>query len=123
MMATVNNASPFEDFAISKYPKRGRCPQSCFADGAHRVGKIPVLSLLDGAASGDVLGEICLECGMVFGHNGFVPKRQPNRVGGTSRPARASRAHRQEPVDKYYPELLSANQVAEFELMFAGGAA
>lgn len=71
-----------EDFAVYKYPRDGKCPKSCFADGAHRVGTIPVMSLLDGGASGDSMREICLECEKVFDQpRWFLLKNQPNRLG------------------------------------------
>lgn len=69
-----------EDFAVSKFPKRGKCAKSVFMNGWHRVGSIPTLSLLDGAAPGDWLTDICLECGKVFGLDGFIVKNQPNTL-------------------------------------------
>lgn len=69
-----------EDFAIVRYPKKGKCEQSCFANGWHRVGLVPVLSLLDGGLSGDSAQEICLECERMFSRRVFYPKRQPNKL-------------------------------------------
>jgi len=70
----------FEPFAVSKYPKTGKCKNSCFADGSHRVGLIPVLSILDGAISGDSCQEICLECQKVFNKRMFIVRNQPNQL-------------------------------------------
>jgi hypothetical protein len=72
----------FENFAVKRYPKRGTCPKSCFANGWHRVGLIPVLSVLDGGIPGDSMIEQCLECGAVFERTGFVIRDQPNRFMG-----------------------------------------
>jgi hypothetical protein len=77
-----------ESFAFAKYPKKGKCRKSCFAIGWHRVGLIPVLSLLDGGLAGDILSEICFECGKDFGHKGFLPKRQPNMINPPAQPSK-----------------------------------
>lgn len=72
-----------EELAINKHPKRTRkpCDKSCFFDGVtHRAGFVPVLSLLDGGVAGDVVQEICLECGKVFKERRFIIKAQPNRI-------------------------------------------
>lgn len=70
-----------EEYAINKKPVKGKCRKSCFANGWHRVGTVPVMSLLDGGYAGDVAKEICLECGKIFEQKRwFIPKRQPNRL-------------------------------------------
>lgn len=70
-----------EKHAINKKPRKGKCLNSCFANGWHRVGTIPVMSLLDGGLPGDVAKEICLECGKIFENTSwFIPKIQPNRI-------------------------------------------
>jgi hypothetical protein len=82
----------FEKYAISKYPVKGPCPNPCMAGGYHRVGRIPVLSLMDGASPGDVCREYCLECGQEIWHTdretgekyqvgGFVLRNQPSAFG------------------------------------------
>ena len=67
-----------EDFARSKFPKKGKCEKSCFANGWHRVGVVCTRSILDGGLSGDSASEICLECGKIFRNKWFIPKKQPN---------------------------------------------
>ena len=69
-----------EDYAIFKKPARGKCPNSPFSNGWHRVGSIPVLSLLDGGLAGDVLQDICLHCGKVLKRSGFVIRKQRNKL-------------------------------------------
>jgi len=71
------------ELAHSKYPKDGKCKDSCFANGTHRVGNIPVESLLDGGAAGDICYEVCLECGKLFNNSSFVLKNQPRTIGET----------------------------------------
>jgi hypothetical protein len=70
----------FEDYAINKYPKKGKCPNSTFKAGWHRAGMVPVESLLDGGMAGDICKEICLECEKVFANQCFVMKRQPSII-------------------------------------------
>ncbi len=71
----------YEKFAHSKYPRNGNCKKSCFANGSHRVGCVPIMSLLDGGASGDSCREICLECGKIFKNpKWFIIKNQPNKL-------------------------------------------
>jgi hypothetical protein len=70
-----------DQFANVRYPKRGKCANSCFADGSHRVGLVPVLSVLDGGLPGDSCVEICLECERVFKKRVFYPIRQPRMIG------------------------------------------
>lgn len=68
-----------ENFAIHKFPRTGKCKNSCFLNGNHRVGIVPVASILDGGASGDSCREICLECGKIFNQpRWFVLIKQPN---------------------------------------------
>ncbi len=105
----------FEQSAVRKYPKRGRCPRSCFADGSHRVGLIPVMSVLDGGAPGDVLQEFCLECGAAFERRGFVLREQPRTL---ARSRRRKPALRIEPLGKYRPELLDPADAAEYAGLF-----
>ena len=70
-----------EEFARSKYPRSGKCSNSCFVNGWHRVGIVEVKCLLDGGLSGNSAMEICLECGKIFKQpRWFVPKEQPNRL-------------------------------------------
>lgn len=76
----------FDQFAIHRYPKKGKCEKSCFADGSHRVGLVPVLSVLDGGLPGDSAREICLECERVFSKSVFYPINQPRVIGGKPAP-------------------------------------
>jgi hypothetical protein len=41
-------------------------PGKCRANGWHRGGIVPMMSLLDGGAAGDSCREVCFECGYVF---------------------------------------------------------
>lgn len=71
-----------EEFAIHKFPRKGKCEKSCFANGIHRVGIVPLYSVLDGGAAGDSAREVCLECGKVFKEpRWFILKDQPRRFG------------------------------------------
>lgn len=72
---------PFEAVAFALHPRRGVCPLTPFANGWHRVGLVPLLSVLDGATPGDLCREMCLHCGRVFPKGGFVPLAQPNSLG------------------------------------------
>ncbi len=69
----------FEDFAYRKYSKPGKC---AVHKNWHRVGLIPVSSLLDEGLPGDVCHEYCIDCGKKLGGGAFLPKLQPNKVGG-----------------------------------------
>ena len=69
-----------DQFAIYKQYKPGKCESSCFADGGHRVGYVPVLSLLDGGLAGDSCKMICLECESIFEESIFVVLNQPNEL-------------------------------------------
>lgn len=51
-----------EDFAVIKKPGGGKCPKSSFADGQHRAGLVPVMSVLDGGAPGDLAEWFCVDC-------------------------------------------------------------
>lgn len=74
-------SSRLEAFAINKFPKDGKCRKSCFANGNHRVGIIPISSILDGGLPGCSCIEICLECEKVFNKSRwFVVKDQPNSL-------------------------------------------
>lgn len=53
----------YEGLALNKYPVKGKCANSCFKNGWHRCGTVPVLSVLDGGSPGDSARVICLECG------------------------------------------------------------
>lgn len=71
----------YEQLSINKKPLRGKCKKSCFANGWHRVGTVPVMSLLDGGIPGYVAKEICLECGKVFENKQwFIPRDQPRVI-------------------------------------------
>lgn len=71
----------YEDFSINKHPRKGKCPKSVFANRWHRVGTVPIMSILDGGCSGDSAREICLECGKVFDEpKWFIPIRQPREI-------------------------------------------
>lgn len=74
----------YEDMAITKFHKRGKCPLSVFADGGHRAAKVPYYSLVDGGYPGVVLKTVCLECGKEWTKpgQGFFHVRQPNALGG-----------------------------------------
>ena len=75
-----------EDAAVFKRHKAGKCPNSCFATGGHRVGDVPYYSLVDGGLPGCVLKTVCLECGREWRKpgQGFLPMRQPNTIGKTA---------------------------------------
>lgn len=64
-------------FAVVRYHKKGKCSKSVFADGGHRVGLVPVYSVMDGGLPGDIAKEICLECEKVFKKRVFYPIAQP----------------------------------------------
>lgn len=71
-----------DELAVSRYAKEGSCSAPAFRFGGfHRVGIVPVMSLLDGGAAGDSCREICLECGRVFKERWFVLKNQPAKIG------------------------------------------
>lgn len=71
----------YEEYAISKHPKSGKCEKSCFANGWHRVGTVPVFSVLDNGIAGCVTKEICLECGKFFDKaRMFMLRDQPSRL-------------------------------------------
>ena len=83
MKYTANILPIVEELAVSKYPREGKCKKSCFKDGSHRVGIVPILSLLDGALAGDLANVICLECGQIFNQfedRWFIPKDQPSEI-------------------------------------------
>lgn len=62
---------------------KGKCKNSAYAAGWHRVGAIRAESLLDGAIPGDSLKEICLDCGKRFEKSigWFLPLKQPSKLG------------------------------------------
>ena len=66
-----------EPYAEAKYPQKGTCPKSCFKSGWHRVGIIPVASVVDNGVPGVVCVEVCLECGQVLTGSGFIIRQQP----------------------------------------------
>ncbi len=76
-----------ETLAHSKYPIAGKCPNSCFKNGWHRCGIIPVYSVLDGGLPGNSARVICLECGQIMKDNEgrdqryFIPRNQPAKIG------------------------------------------
>lgn len=77
-------AEKLDLIAFNKYPRRGKCPKSTMMCGWHRVGSVPVYSVLDNGAPGCIVQEICLDCGKrFFGLNdsGFVILDQPRRIG------------------------------------------
>lgn len=73
-----------EDFAISKFPRRGKCENTVFANGWHRAAMIPLYSVLDGGAAGDVCAIACLECGKEFNQDWFVLIDQPRALQGAA---------------------------------------
>lgn len=75
-----------DQFSEHRYPKRGKCKNSCFANGWHRVGMVPVKSVLDGGLPGDSAVEICLECETVFSRRAFYPKNQPRELQSQNHP-------------------------------------
>ena len=71
----------YEPFAINKKPRKGRCKHSVFTNGWHRVGTVPVMSILDGGLPGYSAREICLECGKMFDEpRWFIPREQPRSL-------------------------------------------
>lgn len=73
--------TPLDQFAVSKFPKRGKCPKSPFKNGWHRCGLIPKYSVLDGGAPGDSAQVTCLHCERGFNWY-FVAKDQPRSLPG-----------------------------------------
>lgn len=67
-----------EDLAIWKSPKDGKCKNSPFTNGNHRVGLFDIMCLLDGGASGNSCKEVCLHCGKIFKNGWFRIISQPN---------------------------------------------
>lgn len=74
----------YEPYALSKFPKKGKCKYSPFANGYHRAGTIPIESVLDGGAPGDIARDICLHCGRRFKQTWFVLKKQPREIKPTN---------------------------------------
>lgn len=76
-----------EAYAESKWPEAGKCSGSPFRDGRHRVGSVPIYSVLDGGMAGDVSRVVCLHCGEVMkdGERSplgyFHPRNQPRDIG------------------------------------------
>ena len=72
-----------EAAAIHKQPRAGKCPQSEFGLGWHRVGLVPYYSVLDGGAPGDSCRWMCLSCGRLWDKEpgAFVLRQQPRRIG------------------------------------------
>jgi len=62
-----------ESIAISKYYKRGKCKNSCFVSGGHRVGLVPMSRPDDGGLQGVSCQEICIECRKKFSYRAFLP--------------------------------------------------
>ena len=76
--------SEIESFAHSKTARKGKCAKSCFANGYHRIGVVPMYSVLDGGCPGDSSIEICLECGKEFKKSRwFIPISQPRTLTPT----------------------------------------
>jgi hypothetical protein len=48
--------------AVSRQPHRGKCSNSCFADGFHRIGLFPVYFDKD-ATPGFICRYYCIQCG------------------------------------------------------------
>ena len=69
-----------EEYSIKKYPKDGKCKSSCFANGNHRVGTVPIMSVCDGGLPGDTCAVFCLECGKRFKRSFFAIKDQPRKL-------------------------------------------
>ena len=55
-----------EKVALHKQPKKGKCKDSQFANGMHRVGFIPIDCPLDGGLKGFTARMECLDCGKKF---------------------------------------------------------
>lgn len=72
-------ASLTEEDAYRVIAVDGGCPDSCYSNGRHKVGIVPLYSLLDGGLPGDICQQVCLQCGRVFGQC-FFPIGQPNRL-------------------------------------------
>lgn len=67
----VNNEW-LEEHALFKQPKKGKCNNSQFVNGYHRIGYIPKTCPNDGASKGKICHEICLDCGKKFKRSLFV---------------------------------------------------
>lgn len=55
-----------EKTALHKQPKKGKCRESVFANGYHRIGFIPKDCPLDGGVKGFSAHSECLDCGKKF---------------------------------------------------------
>lgn len=65
-----------EEFAFNLKPRRGRCGDRSF----HRVGFVPIKSLLDGGLPGDVCHSFCVDCSKKLSGTAFLPIRQPKEI-------------------------------------------
>jgi len=64
-----------EEIAVFKRHKYGKCKKSCFADGGHRVGMIPMYRPDDGGLAGVSCQLICIECRKKFNDRAFLPDK------------------------------------------------
>jgi len=69
-----------EKYAIHKFPVKGKCSKPALK-GHHRCGMVPVYSVIDNGAPGDICRTFCLECGKAFEKSCFVLRDQPARIG------------------------------------------
>ena len=85
-----------EKFAIFKKPGPSGCKQSSFLGGFHRVGLVPIRSVLDGGLPGCIAAWFCLDCGKQLERKSctskwthyFVPIKQQNKLETPKRKAR-----------------------------------
>lgn len=61
-----------EKHALYKQPKKGKCKESKFKNGNHRVGYLPKFCPNDGGLRGAVCEQVCLDCGKQFKDSIFV---------------------------------------------------
>jgi hypothetical protein len=66
------NTQYLEENTLFKQPKKGKCKDSTFKNGWHRVGFLPKTCPNDGALKGMSCQEVCLDCGKEFKKSIFV---------------------------------------------------
>jgi len=64
-----------EEITINKRYKAGKCKNSCFSGGGHRVGMVPVSRPDDGGLQGVSCQLICIECRKKFKERAFLPDK------------------------------------------------
>lgn len=70
-----------EEIAVFKRSKSGKCKNSCFADGSHRVGMMPMYRPNDGGLPGVSCQLVCIECRKKFNDRAFLPDKSNSIIG------------------------------------------